>query len=98
MPVPCGQPVWRHEAIDHAMEHDAVVEALARELLDARHVAGCQVGAKRDHDAALRRLDDQGVLGICDVSHLRKLQWMSEWKRERDGLRKGSVASERQRL
>src|SRR6185437_2516852 len=30
----------RHEAFDHAMEDDAVIEALARQLLDARYRVG----------------------------------------------------------
>src|SRR4051794_41490875 len=31
-------PGLGHEAVDHAMEHDAVIEALPGELLDARDV------------------------------------------------------------
>ena len=42
-----------HEARDHAMEDDAVVEALARQLLDPGDVLGREIGAQLDHDAAV---------------------------------------------
>src|SRR5690606_40818779 len=45
-----------HEAVDHAVEHDAVIEALACQLLDARDMIGRAVGAHLDDDAALRRI------------------------------------------
>ena len=44
-----------HEAVDDAVEDDAVVEAFARERLDALDVAGGEVGAQADHHAALAR-------------------------------------------
>ena len=43
----------RHEAVDHAVKHDAVVESLAHQLLDAGDVAGREIGAHRDHDLPL---------------------------------------------
>ena len=43
----------RHEAVDHAVEHDAVVEALLHQRLDALDVLGREVGAQLDHDIAL---------------------------------------------
>src|SRR4051794_11678685 len=42
----------RHKALDHAVERYAVVKALARERLDAFDVAGREVGAQLDDDAA----------------------------------------------
>ena len=39
----------RHEAVDDAVEDDAVVEALAHQFLDARDVAGREVGTHLDH-------------------------------------------------
>ena len=37
-----------HEAVDHAMEDDAVVLVLERQLLDLRDVLGREVGAHLD--------------------------------------------------
>jgi hypothetical protein len=34
------------------VEHDAVIEAFARQFDDARDVAGGQIGAQLDHDVA----------------------------------------------
>ena len=42
----------RHEAVDHAMEHDAVVEPVARQLLDALDMVGREIGPQLDDDAA----------------------------------------------
>ena len=58
----------RHEAVDHAMEHDAVVKALAHQLLDPRDVIGRNIRAHLDGDRALRGLEDQSIFG---VSHAR---------------------------
>src|SRR5690606_5228913 len=58
-----------HEAVDHAVEHDAVIEALACQLLDARDMIGREVGAHLDDDAALRRIHDQRVFGVLDLGH-----------------------------
>ena len=63
-----GAAGLRHEAVDDAMEDDAVVEALARQLLDALDVLGREVGAQRDDDAALGRLHDERVLGVFEVA------------------------------
>ena len=54
----------RHEARDHAVERHAVVEVLARELLQPRGVARRDVVAQLDDDAALRGVDQQRVLRI----------------------------------
>jgi hypothetical protein len=53
------------------MERNAVVEAFARQLLDALDVLGRQIGAQLDDDAALGRLDDEGVLRIGSHRGLR---------------------------
>ena len=50
VPVPVGIAGLGHEAVDHAMEDDAVVEAFAHQLLDARDVAGREVGPQLDDD------------------------------------------------
>ena len=46
----------RHEAVDDAVEDDAVIEALARQLLDPRDMVGREVGPELD------------VTGPCVVS------------------------------
>ena len=46
------------------MERHAVIEARARELLDAGNVVRREVGTHADRDAALGRLDDQRVFGL----------------------------------
>src|SRR5262245_41632590 len=56
-----------HEAVDHAVEYDAVVEALTREFLDAYDMIGGEVGPHRDRNAALGRFDDERVFGFCHV-------------------------------
>ena len=54
----------RHEAGDHAVERHVVVEALARELLDALGVLGREVVAQLDDDAAFFGVEQDGVLRI----------------------------------
>ncbi len=54
----------RHEARDHAMERHVVVEAVARELLDAGGVSGREVVAQPDHHIALGGFEHQRVLRI----------------------------------
>ena len=54
----------RHEAVDDAVEHDPVVEALADELLDALDMLRREVGAQLDHDVALRGLERQSVFVV----------------------------------
>ena len=54
----------RHEAVDDAMEDDAVVEAVAHQFLDPRHVARREVGPHRDHHLALGGLQHHRVFGF----------------------------------
>src|SRR5665647_380461 len=54
----------RHEALDHAMEHDAVVESLAHQLLDPGDVAGGEIGPHLDRDRSLRGFEDQSIFGV----------------------------------
>ena len=54
----------RHEAGDDAVERHAVVEALARELLQPRRMPRRDVVAQLDDDAALRGVDHQRVLRV----------------------------------
>src|SRR5690606_12246790 len=56
-----------HEAVDHAMEDNAVVEAVADEFLDAADMAGCEVGAHLNDDGALGGLHHQRVFRIFVV-------------------------------
>ena len=67
MPVPLGQPVCAMKPSMTRWNGDAVVEALARQLLDALDVLGGEVGAQLDDDAALGRLDDERVLRIVQA-------------------------------
>ena len=60
----------RHEAVDHAMEDDAVVKALAHQFLDARDMAGREVGTHLDDDVALGGFELQCVFGFGHVSLL----------------------------
>ena len=47
------------------MEHHAVIEALARQFLDALDMIGRQVGAQRDRHRAVLEIEDQGIFGIA---------------------------------
>ena len=60
----------RHEALDHAMEHDAVVKAFPHQFLDPRDMAGRQVGPHLDGDGPLGGFEDQSIFGD---SHARLL-------------------------
>ena len=60
----------RHEAVDDAVEDDAVIGAFARQLLDAGDVAGRQIRQQLDHDLALGRLHQKRVFRILDLGHL----------------------------
>src|SRR3546814_13642479 len=51
----------RHEAGDHAVKDDAVIEALAGELGDSLDMFGRQIGAQTDDDVAGRQR--QGKIG-----------------------------------
>jgi hypothetical protein len=56
----------RHEAVDHAMEHDPVVEALADQLLDPLDMFRREVGPQLDHDVPLGGFERQ----LFSVSHV----------------------------
>ncbi len=43
----------RHEAVDHAVENDAVIEATVRQRLDLLHMLGAKIGPQRDRDFAI---------------------------------------------
>src|ERR1700692_3579711 len=53
-----------HEALDHAVEHDAVVKSLAHQFLDARDVARGQIGPHLDGNRPLGGLEDQSIFGV----------------------------------
>jgi hypothetical protein len=48
------------------VERHVVVEAVAGELLDARGMAGRKIGAQRNDDAALGRIDHDRI-GLVEV-------------------------------
>ena len=54
----------RHEAGDHAVEDDAVVEAAVGELGDALDVAGREVGPQLDDDVAAGRKGKGQAVGV----------------------------------
>lgn len=54
----------RHEAVNDAVEDHAVIVARARQFLDARDMAGGQIGLHLDHDFALGGFHDERVLGV----------------------------------
>src|SRR6202790_4544080 len=54
----------RHETVDHAMEHDAVVESLAHQLLDPRDMSGREIRAHFDGHRPLRGFEDQSIFGV----------------------------------
>ena len=51
----------RHEAVDDAVEDDAVIGAFAGQFLDAGDMAGRQVGQQLDDDLALGGFHDECV-------------------------------------
>src|SRR5690606_16421088 len=65
-----------HEAVDDAVEDDAVVEAFADKLLDMRHMVGRDVGTHADDNRALRRLQGQRVALFGHMNSLREAMCM----------------------
>ena len=59
-----------HEAVDDAVEHDAVIGAFARQFLDAADMAGSEIREEFDDDPALRGLHDERVFAILDFGHV----------------------------
>src|SRR5262249_51352602 len=59
----------RHEAVDNAMKHDAIIRAFPRQLLDASHVARRQVGKQFDDHLPLGGFHDERLLAILDLGH-----------------------------
>src|SRR3954454_25191025 len=53
----------RHEALDHAMEDDAILKTFTHQLLDARDVTGREVWPHFNGDASLRGIQDQSIFG-----------------------------------
>src|SRR6185369_6616005 len=53
-----------HEAGDHPVKDDAVIEAAPRKLLDPRDMGWRQVGTQLDDDRTGLEIDDPRVLGI----------------------------------
>ena len=61
VPVPLRTAGLGHEAVDHAVKDDAVIEALGHQPLDVRDVARRERRVHLDHDRALARLEGQRV-------------------------------------
>src|SRR2546421_10922515 len=57
-----------HEALDHAMEHDAIVKSFAHQFLDPRDMTRRKIGSHLDRHGPLRGFKDQSIFG---VSHAR---------------------------
>src|ERR1700730_3678061 len=68
----------RHETLDHAMEHDAVVKSLAYQFLDPRNVARREIGAHLDRDGALRGFKNQSIFAISHA--LFPIGWSGAWR------------------
>ena len=60
----------RHEAVDDAVEHHAVIEALARELLDARDMVRREVGPQLDGDRPVLVSMIRVFSGVAAISDL----------------------------
>ncbi len=71
------------------MERHVVVEAFARQLLDALGVLRREVGPQLDHDAALGRLDDDRIL-LVQIGGQGLLR--QRGKSEQDGDNEGESA------
>ena len=54
-----------HEAGNDAVEDEAVVELLLHQRLDLGDVLGRPVGPEQDHDLAVLRRHDDGVVGVA---------------------------------
>ncbi len=57
-----------HEAIDHTMEHNAVISAFARQFLDTRNVIRREIRIKLQNDIALGGFKNERVFRVF-VSH-----------------------------
>ncbi len=68
MPVPVGSPVWAMKPSMTRWNDHAVVEALARELLDAGDVVRREIGPHLNGHAPLGGLDDERVFWFCHGS------------------------------
>lgn len=48
----------RHEALNHAVKYDAVVETVTHKRLDTLHMLWCKVRPQRYHNAPFGGVDD----------------------------------------
>src|SRR6266404_3110021 len=76
-----GASGLRHESLDDAVKNHAVVEPIAHQLLDARHMPGREVGPHLDHHLALGRVEDQGI--VARLAHSKLLLRFASLRRER---------------
>jgi len=58
----------RHETVDDAVKHDAIVEAVAHQFLDARDMPGREVRAHLNNDLAFGGLKRERVLSVGHVA------------------------------
>jgi hypothetical protein len=64
MPVPFGTADLGHEARNHAVEDDAVIKAFTGKFLDPLDMAGGQVRAQLNRDAALGGFEEDRVFRV----------------------------------
>ena len=53
-----------HEAVDHPVKDDAVIEVLPGQLLDPCHMVRRQIGAQLDFDASILKVEIKRVFKI----------------------------------
>src|SRR3954447_7855304 len=81
----------RHEPVDHAMEHDAVVKALPHQFLDPRDMARRKIGPHLDGDGAFGGFEDQSVVVVSHA--LFSVGWGGGLRLETNRIAKGRPAT-----
>ena len=62
----------RHETVDDAVEHDAVVKALARERLQPLDMVRREIGPKLDRHGAVLQLKEERIFRIVTLGQRRR--------------------------
>src|SRR5262249_43947807 len=84
-----------HEAVDDTVERHVVVVAVAGELLDPLGMLRCDVGAQRDHDAALGGVDHDGIVLVEIGGKLLSKRGRGQHQRGKDGENSDHANSDR---
>src|SRR6476646_1052173 len=58
----------RHETVNHAVEHNAIVEPVLDELLDARDVTRRKIGPHLNDDVTFGGLQSRRIFRLCHLS------------------------------